>query len=599
MIVIIHKSIDNIVVNKVKYIVSNFSNVKFITLDKLQSQLINQIKFIKNYYKEINYKENKSEIDKWIYDNYYILEKEVKTLEKSIKNVYLPTSMNKKFPDIYYIFTEVFRCSNFKISTDNLIKIIDIIEEERYLKNFEIDFLITIIKISIINVVYNIIFESINNFNQDSSCANIGTVINNMRLCNSIDIEMIISKKNNLDKVLQNDFNCIYNKMNDATKKIYRYKISKISLKQNKDEIKLAEYYLSKSLKNNVHIGEYIYEEYDKYIKNKLSQKIYIPLLFTLSFLTSFFVSIAMGNLFWILLIYFPMWEILKPIVDYFCTINIESEYAPRLELNGKIPDESKVVVVISVLLTGNNDLIKLKKKLEGLYYKNQMDNIYYCVLADLKESNHPVMNDDKNLVNSVAKVIRTLNKTYNNKFMVFVRNRVYCKTQGVYTGYERKRGAISNLVSFIKQHEIDYKLFEGDYNSLKQCKYILALDYDTGILLEGIENLVSIAMHPMNKPIIDKDKRLVKKGYGIISPRMSLDLKESLKTPFSKNMGGIGGTSVYDINAIDIYQDLYNEGIFCGKGLICIDSFYSIMIDIFPDNKILSHDILEGSFLR
>lgn len=602
VVVIIKKHIEKTTLDKIYRITSQFSKIKFINLDKLQSQLIFQLKFIKKYYKEINYKSKKTNLDRWIYDNYYILEREGKLLQMAIKNSYLPTSMYEKHPDIYYIFKEVLAEKGFSLSTESILELIEVIEETRYLKNFELDFLTTIIKIASIDIIYNSLIicdQEIDEAKEDKRVINVSLSIGNIRLADNIDMEKVMFKKNKLDKTLQQDPDNIYNKMNDTTKKIYRYKISKISLEKDLDEIKLAEIYLKKSLANNEHIGNYIYADYNKSIKSRIFPKIYIPLLFLLPLLVAIPISLLIGNIFLSILIYFPIWEIFKTLIDYYVGHECESEYAPRLELAGEIPSEFKTLVVVSTLLTNSNDLENLKEKLEDIYYKNKQDNIYFLILADLKESKQPIMNDDKVLINKSKQFIKVLNEQYDNKFMIVVRKRKYCETQNTYCGYERKRGAITNLIGFMKGDVIDYELFEGDYSNLKKCKYILALDTDTKVLMESVESLLGVAIHPMNKPVIDKEKNIVKKGYGIISPRMIIDLKESLQTPFSKTMGGIGGVSSYDLRCTDIYQDIYEEGIFCGKGLICVDTFYEIMMNLFLDNTILSHDILEGSFLR
>uniref|UniRef100_S0DDI5 Bifunctional glycosyltransferase family 84 / glycoside hydrolase family 94 protein n=1 Tax=termite gut metagenome TaxID=433724 RepID=S0DDI5_9ZZZZ len=178
------------------------------------------------------------------------------------------------------------------------------------------------------------------------------------------------------------------------------------------------------------------------------------------------------------------------------------------------------------------------------------------------------------------------------------MRARTYNKTQNKYSGWERKRGAITEFIRFLKKERTSVHTFIGDQSVLPKIKFIIALDADTNLLYESAQTLVSVAMHPLNRPVINSDG-VVTAGYGILCPKISTDLQSAKATSFSRVMSGCGGVTAYETRDKDYYQDLFGESIFAGKGLIHIDSFYNCLSDRFPDNQVLSHDILEGAYLR
>lgn len=183
---------------------------------------------------------------------------------------------------------------------------------------------------------------------------------------------------------------------------------------------------------------------------------------------------------------------------------------------------------------------------------------------------------------------------------MLAVRGREYSETMGQYTGRERKRGAIAELVRVIRGGENRFLAFEGDLEALRRCRYLLALDADTGLLMDTAARLVGTALHPLNRPVWDEEHHRVAAGYGVLVPRMEPELKSAGRTPFSSAMAGAGGITPYDVPAGELYMDGFASGIFAGKGLLDVRAFHRLLEeDPFPAEQVLSHDVLEGSLLR
>lgn len=168
--------------------------------------------------------------------------------------------------------------------------------------------------------------------------------------------------------------------------------------------------------------------------------------------------------------------------------------------------------------------------------------------------------------------------------------------------GWERKRGALLEFNKLVlgkyTDEEVD-KRFYVTYNDIVNAKYVITIDEDTNLSLNTAKDLVSIVAHPLNKPILSKNGKIVKKGYGLIQPSVGLDIVDANKSIFSKIFGGFGGLDIYTTAVSDVYQDVFGEAIFCGKGIYNIELFDKLVANEIPENLVLSHDLLEGSILR
>lgn len=559
----------------------------------LKKKAAGNLRRIRKKYKYLLGKGIRSVSDHLIADHYYLFERETKGLLKELDGGYLPFGPHSEEPDLIGWMKCCLRQEDFSFETGAVIALIGQIEQKRKLKNFELDFLPAAIRFAALETIA----EHLSTGERGEGI--LRRAIETIFAVKSVNTEAVLKSKNALEKLLCEDPAGEYARMNDKTRTIYRYKISMTAIKTGIDELELARQYLVRCRKENTHIGFPIYEQYDQLFHSRFSQKVYIPALFLTPAAVSVLLAVFLSNYWMICLLYFPLWALFKPLIDYICLLPVQSEYMPRMELQGVVPERGRTLITIATLLPNAKELNKLKSKLEKIYMTNKSGDVKIALLADLKESQYPTSNDDDLLVQLTKKMIRELNRKYEDSFVLLIRKRSYSKTQRVYTGYERKRGAIDTLIGMIKQQPAELEAFEGDRDYLSGVKYLYVLDYDTKALMDTAAELVSVALHPMNRPIIDSEKGIVVKGYGILAPRVGVDLKESLKTPFAKIMGGLGGISAYDKSCGDIYQDIFGEGIFAGKGLIDVDVFYEVLRERFPDEVVLSHDILEGSFLR
>ncbi|MBP0979891.1 MAG: hypothetical protein J6C55_04560 [Oscillospiraceae bacterium] len=581
----------------------NKNNLVKYNCNILKKNLARHFKTMKKIYKSDCQKNNKSPHQEWFTDNFYILEKEIKSILSFLKNnkIYLSALKNSKLPIIYQIIYNFFISSGFKeVSEENIIKILTESYQKIYLSIEELSFLSTAIKIALINNIY---FSIIINTNQEPENITkaIAFSIKNLKNLESIDFNKIIEKVSPVEKILAKDPENIYTKMDDESKSYYRYLLGLISKIKNINEEKLANLLLEKSKKQNKHIGFYLKNDEDLISRQKKISEIFININIFVPALFSIIIFLLTSNIFLALVCYLPLWEVIRPLNEYFCLKNSKTDFLPRLDIKNCVPPEGRTLVVVSTILPKADQAKNLKTRLENLYFSNGSGDVNFCILADFTQNKYPQDANDKSQIDASKRIINFLNNKYGDRFFLIVRKRSYSKTQNSYIGWERKRGAITELIRFIK-NKSDYNsifVFEGSEKKIKNTKYIIALDSDTELLIDSTQKLVATALHPLNKPIIDKNLKAVSSGYAILTPKIGIDLDSAKNTLFSRVMAGCGGTTMYDVSSKDLYQNLFSESIFAGKGLIDIDAFYEILDNKFPEDNILSHDILEGIFLR
>ena len=466
----------------------------------------------------------------------------------------------------------------------------------------------------------------------------IGNSITSIKRVQRINFLEIFEKINGVEELLKKDPSLVYEKMDNETKEYYRNKIKEVSRKTKISEIYITRKLLELANKNEGkgkkgHIGYYLIDEgidelykilgYRKKdsIKTKEKAKIYITLVFIFSLLISF--SIANGlnrninNWFvlivsWILF-FIPASEIVSQIISYILSKNVKPKLIPKLDFSKGIDKENSTMVVIPTIVNSKEKVQGLIKKLEVFYLANKSDNIYFCLLGDCTESDKEEEAFDLEVIEEGKKQIKILNKKYESFSKIPIFNFIYRKRQwnekeDAYLGWERKRGMLSqfneyllgNLKNPFKENTIEnYENKDEIKEELKNIKYIITLDADTDLILDSAFSLVGAMAHILNKPEIDKKTNIVTAGYGIMQPRIGINLDISSYNLFTKIFAGAGGIDSYTNAISDLYQDNFKEGIFTGKGIYDLKVYSKVLKNQIPENTVLSHDLLEGCYLR
>ena len=414
------------------------------------------------------------------------------------------------------------------------------------------------------------------------------------------NFESLFEKINNIESILMTDE--IYKKMDFTTRNMYRDEIKSISKKAKLSEIYVANKHVELGNKENKHIGFFLFRdekeilykelEYENYIKDMPNNQkilgyilgVYIPVLI-LSIL-------IMKEYFWIGII--PFSEVFVSLVNKFIMKIKRPKLLPRLEI---IDEDINTFVIVPTLLNNVERVKNLVKDLEVYYLANREANLKFCLLGDASEIDTEIATYDEDIKKVGVSEVEKLNKKYGEGIFHFIyRKRVFNKAQGKWLGYERKRGMITEFTNFLLTGD------EGTFivNTIKEIpkiKYIITLDADTELVLDSAKKLIGIMEHPLNKPVIENG--IVVKGYGLIQPKIGVSIQSSTASLFAKLYAGSGGLDMYSGAESNLYQDLFGEAIFTGKGIFNVETFGKLLKDEIPENTVLSHDLLEGSYLR
>ncbi len=454
----------------------------------------------------------------------------------------------------------------------------------------------------------------------------IGNAISSLRFVIALNFEDLFEELSYVERILRQDPSGFYPKQDFETRSYYRKKIMQISKKYNLSETFVAKTALEcceneKDTIKHKHIGYYLIDSGIEELLNKLGihNKItkigltsYLLPIFSLSMLIAILYSkfaynnspIYLENLYLIIsiLITLPIALNLSiNIVNRYILNNVEASFLPKLDFTEGVPDECKTVVIVPTLIPNVKRVKELINNLEITYVSNNSDNIYFVLLGDLKDSENEVEETDKEIIDTAIKLINNLNEKYkDNKFIFLCRKRVFNSSQNRYMGYERKRGAICEFNRLIRGfNDTTFNVVVGDIEKIMDAKYVITLDADTKLPINSAQKLIGTISHPLNRAFVDHERKIVIDGYGLIQPRMGIDIESSIKSKFTRIYASEGGIDTYSGAISDVYMDLFKEGIFTGKGIYDVDAFMETLDTAIPDNTLLSHDLIEGSYLR
>jgi hypothetical protein len=276
----------------------------------------------------------------------------------------------------------------------------------------------------------------------------------------------------------------------------------------------------------------------------------------------------------------------------------------PKQDFSKNIPVECTTLVVVPTLLLNEQQVRNLVVDLEVRFIANRDPNLHFALLSDLPDSvAKPHENDSHPLVELAIQLINELNAKYTSpqcgSFILLHRRRIFNTRQGVWMGWERKRGKIIDLNKFLVGSFDAFPIKAGNIEALGQVHYVITLDSDTQLPRGTAAQLIGAIAHPLNQAIIDPKLRIVTAGYGILQPRVGITVQSASRSRLATIYSGQSGFDIYTRAVSDAYQDLFGEGIFTGKGIYEVAIFHALLDRRFPRNALLSHDLIEGAYTR
>ncbi len=289
-------------------------------------------------------------------------------------------------------------------------------------------------------------------------------------------------------------------------------------------------------------------------------------------------------------------------IVNAFVSRLLPPRSLPSMDFSEGIPEDSRTMVVVPTLLLSPDNAARLLEDLEIRYLANREANLYFALLTDFPDADRAETAADT-VLNSCVEGIRRLNARYGGgqpgPFYLFHRERRWNASESRWIGYERKRGKLNDLNALLVGRGNVFDTVAGDLSRLREIRYVITLDTDTQLPRDTAAKMVAAAAHPLNRPVLDARTGMVKEGYALLRPRVSVSMESAGRSRLAQIFSGQTGFDPYATAVSDVYQDLHGQASFIGKGIYDVAAFHTAVGDRFPENAILSHDLIEGEYAR
>jgi cyclic beta-1,2-glucan glucanotransferase len=458
--------------------------------------------------------------------------------------------------------------------------------------------------------------------------------ITSLRTISRLDWKDFVEAQSATEKLLRQDPSGHYASMTFGTRDHYRHIVENIAkrVKRPEEEVASEVLALAKLADPNdarhAHVGYYLVDEGRRVLEEKVG---YTPppgewlyrwthrhpnslyfggiTLFTVLALAVILDVVegapSMIQLVIALLALIPASEIGISIINQLITLLMPPRVLPKLELrdNG-IPEDYLTAVVVPTLLGSVHAVEEALEHIEVQYLANRDPNLQFAILSDFTDSKTEHRPDDEEILAAATAGIKSLNAKYSNAgedvFFLFHRPRLWNPKQNVWMGWERKRGKLAQFNKFLRGQAQDaFTTIVGDTSRLRFVRYVITLDSDTVLPRDAAQLLVGTIAHPLNRAHYDPRIGRVVEGYGIVQPRVGVSLTSAHRSYFASIHSGHPGVDPYTTAVSDVYQDLYGEGSFTGKGIYDVDAFEEATHGRFPENTLLSHDLIEGNWTR
>ena len=425
-----------------------------------------------------------------------------------------------------------------------------------------------------------------------------------LRRLSAWDMGELLEKADAVEEILRRDPAGVYPRMDKASRRMYRRQTERLGRKYRLPEHTAAERAWELAARGGTprqrHIGYWLLNDPLGRGKKRRQGGVYIAWNAAAPVLLSVLGGGLLRSVWAGLLLWLPLTEIIKRAADRLILRFVPPRHVPRLELREGVPPEGKTICVISVLLTGEKGADTAVRRLEEyrMASRDCGENLLFGLLCDLPESDKAFTRADRALLERVQRGVEGLNDRYGGGFYLFSRERVWSTDTEAFAPWERKRGAVTELCRLLAGEPTSLETGAGDAAALAGTEYVLTLDSDTRLEPETARQLIGAALHPLNRPEVDPVRGIVTAGHGILHPRIAVGLQSAGRTVFSWLFAPQGGGDPYGSDAGEVYMDAFASGGFAGKGLIHVPSFLACLGGL-PERRILSHDALEGAFLR
>ncbi|HXG11673.1 MAG TPA: glycosyl transferase family 36, partial [Gemmataceae bacterium] len=483
---------------------------------------------------------------------------------------------------------------------------------------------------------------------QAANQVSVGNCVTSLRLLSNLDWAVFFERTSLAEALLREDPAGVYARQDFATKDRYRRTVEKLARGSGHDELEVIRSALALAQRGRGvatgqdHVGYYLIGpgraelEAELSYRPGLGERIRRAILshpdafyfgslgVVLMLLLAGLLAYGGGPAGWavpVLLlvaaaVLLPASELAVGLVHYLITLILPPRVLPKLDFKDGVPADCATFVVMPTLLLREESAAVLTERLEVHYLSNPDPNLYFALLTDFADAPEEHQPEDDEYVRRALERIQALNRRYAphpsssggergegggpDRFFLFHRRRLWNPSQGCWMGWERKRGKLCEFNRLLRgDRTTSYSVISGDLSRLPPIRYVITLDADTQLPRETARRLIATLAHPLNRPRFDPIQGRVVEGHGVLQPRVSLSLVAGTRSLFSRILASSAGIDPYTTAVSDVYQDLFGRGSYTGKGIYDVDAFEAAVGHTFPDNHILSHDLIEGNYAR
>jgi cyclic beta-1,2-glucan synthetase len=471
---------------------------------------------------------------------------------------------------------------------------------------------------------------------QAAEQAFMANLIGSLRLVSTFDWSEFFESVSLVEQVLQRDPAAVYGRMDFASRDRYRHAVEELAEPTGDSQVRVALKSVERARQiaegtpdaREAHVGHYLIgdgrQQFERGIGWEPGFAVRLRRAFFRHATPGYVGTIAVGTLalvavaltyarehgwHWpllaavVLLTVVPLSELTIQIIQRLIARFIPPRRLPRLDLV-RVPESARTMVIVPTILDSIERARELVAHLEVQALGNLDPHIHFAILSDFKDADAETLPRDAEILEAAAEGITALNAKHGgdapDRFFLFHRMRQWNEQEGLWMGWERKRGKIEEFNRLLRgATDTSFVLAVGNAAVLPQVRYCITLDSDTRLPRDVARQLIGIITHPLNRPAFDPSVGRVTKGYGILQPRVSVTFTSAAGSLFARLYAGHTGVDPYTTAVSDVYQDVFGEGIFTGKGLYDVDAFMAALEDSVPENALLSHDLFEGLHAR
>ncbi len=586
-------------------------------------------------------KEGISEDFRWLDDNVRLVNSEVENVGESFKRFrklpHVRTPDGAIVPRVLVLAESFLSAAAYCFSEISFTAYFEAFERETVLKLDELWILVPVLKLALLE---QIAARASQLMEHPDGSYGVAACVRSLREVGETSWKDLMEPLIGFDRILREDPSGDYPRMDFDSRDFYRTALAKIAKHSDFTESQVATEAIalareaqqrgtagSRQVQRCSHVGYYLVAEGSTALHQRVgyrapfAQKIisflrkhpvefYLPAIelitFAIALVLLLFVIDSQNSirfiLYALLVLIVPCSQAAVQIANYLITSLMLPQILPKLDLEEGVPDDCLTLVAIPSLLLGEDQVRQLVDDLEVRFLGNHDRNLHFALLTDLPDSREAPQESDR-LVDLCAQLVDGLNRKYEEQatgsFLMLHRNRIYNPREKVWMGWERKRGKLMDLNRLLRKEYDSFPKKVGDTSILTRVRFVITLDSDTELPRGSAHRMIGALVHPLNQAIVDPESNTVTAGYGILQPRVGVSVQSTARSRLANIYSGETGFDIYSRAVSDVYQDLFGEGIFAGKGIYEVDTVHQVLDRRFPRNALLSHDLIEGAYAR